>query len=124
MRCAKWALAALAAVGTSAAAHAPCFGGAVGGPKTRTTDVRRNGSDLYKIAFYSNEQALVRVIGDGDTTLRVAIYDENGNLIDVDTDGDGTGYCLARFTPRWTGVFIVRVTNSGGVYNHYTIDTN
>ena len=64
-----------------------------------------------------------RVRGDGDTALRVSVYDESGYLVATATDG-GSRLCLLNWTPRWTGTFTIRVTNEGPVYNHYTIDTN
>ena len=50
------------------------------------------------------------------------MYDENGNL--VDSDSDYTDNCVCTFTPRWTGYFKIRVVNRGGVYNNYVLRTN
>ena len=81
-------------------------------------------ADAYRIVFRGGEKAEVIVRGDHDTVLRVEVYDENDNLIGSDTDGDSTGIALVTFHPRWTGVFKIRVVNTGGVYNDYTIVTN
>jgi hypothetical protein len=62
------------------------------------------------------------VKGDGDTRLDLYVYDENGNLI---TSQVGPGdNCLARWQPKWTGPFTIRVVNRGGIGNRYYIWTN
>ena len=72
--------------------------------------------------FRSGQEAWVYVSGDGDTDLDLYIYDENGNLIDSDTDS--TDECLCTFTPRWTGQFKIKIKNYGNVYNEYQITTS
>lgn len=96
--------------------------GAVGGAKRHTDIVRAGASDTYEISFRGGEEALVIVSGDGDTDLDLYVYDENGNLIDSDTDG--TDDCVCTFTPRWTGKFRIKIKNYGRVYNKYVLITN
>lgn len=96
--------------------------GAVGGPKRSTTRVEAGDVDIYRISFYGGESAAVALRGDGDTDLDLYIYDENGNFIT--SDDDGSDFCIARWTPRYTGLFTIRVRNRGRVYNRYTMATN
>lgn len=96
--------------------------GAYGGPKSTTERVNAHSTDTYRIRFRADEEAIVVVCGDGDTDLDLYIYDENGNLIDSDTDYGDT--CVCSFTPVWTGYFTIKVKNLGNVYNRYEIATN
>jgi len=96
--------------------------GASNGRQYNCTNVRAHGTDQYRIRFRGGEAAIVTAIGDGDTDLDLYVYDENGNLIDSDTDY--TDNCVCTFTPRWTGYFTIRVVNRGGVYNRYVLRTN
>lgn len=109
------ALAALLLVSTVALA------GAKGGPKSNTTVVKANTTDVYTISFVAGQTARVEVNGDGDSDLDVYVYDENGNLITK--DDDNTDDCLVTWTPKWTGKFTIKVVNRG-VANRYTIKTN
>jgi hypothetical protein len=54
--------------------------------------------------------ALIGVCDEDCSDLDLKLYDENGNLIDADTDPDATP--TIRVTPRWTGKFYVRVVMS------------
>lgn len=96
--------------------------GAVGGPKYARSSVNAGGSDVYDISFRGGEFAMVTVIGDGDTDLDLYVYDENGNLIDSDTDYSDN--CICTWTPRWTGNFRIKIVNRGRVYNRYVLNTN
>ncbi|RCR66394.1 hypothetical protein [Larkinella punicea] len=96
--------------------------GAVGGPKRSTTSVSANSVDVFQIRFRGYESAIVALRGDGDTDLDLYIYDDNGNLIA--RDDDYTDGCVASWTPRYTGLFTIRVKNRGSVYNRYTLATN
>ncbi|MBN8826663.1 MULTISPECIES: hypothetical protein [unclassified Spirosoma] len=96
--------------------------GAVGGVQTASSRVYSGSVDVYRIAFYGMEPAAVAVQGDGDTDLDLYIYDSNGYLVAKDDDNSDT--CIARWTPRYTGTFIVRVKNRGSVYNRYAMATN
>jgi hypothetical protein len=96
--------------------------GAVGGPKRGTYKVAAKSTDSFTIKFWANERASIAVSGDGDTDLDLYVYDENGNLIDKDTDYSDD--CIVNFFPKWTGKFIIKVVNRGNVYNNYVIATN
>ena len=96
--------------------------GASGGPKRHSDCVNAHATDQYNITFRGGQNAIVIVSGDGDTDLDLFVYDENGNLIDSDTDG--TDDCICTFTPRWTGKFKIKIRNHGSVYNCYTLATN
>lgn len=96
--------------------------GAVGGPKYAHDRVEAHSTVKYTIRFRGGETAWVIVSGDGDTDLDLYIYDENGNLIESDTDS--TDQCVCSFTPRWTGNFTIKIKNLGSVYNRYVLRTN
>lgn len=96
--------------------------GRVGGPLRTSDRVLAGYTDTWTIRFRGGEQAYILVSGDGDTDLDLYVYDENGNLIDSDTDRSDD--CIATFTPRWTGAFKVRIKNLGNVYNNYILVTN
>ena len=96
--------------------------GDITGPNRHVDTVLAGRTDVYNITFRGGEQAIVMVSGDGDTDLDLYVYDENGNLIDSDTDN--TDQCVCTFTPRWTGRFTIKIKNLGRVYNRYTLYTN
>lgn len=96
--------------------------GRVNGPSETEECVLANDTDIYRIRFRGGEDASVLVIGDHDTDLDLYIYDENGNLIDSDTDTTDT--CLCEWTPKWTGYFTIKIRNLGSVRNYYTLYTN
>ena len=88
----------------------------------RTDRVLAGYTDTWTFTFRGGEYAYVIVSGDGDTDLDLYIYDENGNLIDSDTDD--TDDCVCSFTPRWTGKFYIKIKNRGRVYNNYELLIN
>ena len=81
--------------------------------------VLAHSTDTYSITARGGEEKLVMVIGDGDTDLDLYVYDENGNLIDSDTDSSDTMVCS--WTPKWTGKFTIKIKNLGSVRNYYTM---
>lgn len=95
------------------------LGAPVGGPAFQSTHVVARGADVYHMTFRAGEAAYVALEGDGDTDLDLFVDDQNGNLVASDTDG--TDRCAVRFTPLWTGTFVIRVVNQGTVFNNYTI---
>ena len=98
---------------------APAVASPVGGPKYDVHAVLANSTDVFQVSFNGKEEAAVVISGDGDTDLDLFVYDENGNLIDSDTEvGDD---CVVRFIPRWTGKFRIEIRNLGSVYNQYEI---
>ncbi|MBR0117085.1 MAG: pre-peptidase C-terminal domain-containing protein [Prevotella sp.] len=88
----------------------------------RTDRVLAGYTDTWTFTFRGGEYAYVIVSGDGDTDLDLYIYDENGNLIDSDTDD--TDDCVCSFTPRWTGKYYIKIKNRGRVYNNYELLIN
>lgn len=75
----------------------------------------------YDLRFVGGERAKVYARGDGDSDLDLYVYDESGNLICKD-DAPGDEMACA-WTPRWTGMFRIRVLNRG-IANQYSIVTN
>ncbi len=84
--------------------------------------VRAGITDVYNVTFRGGEPAFLAISGDGDTDLDLYVYDQNGNLICA-SNGPGDDEAC-RWYPRWTGPFIVRVRNLGGVYNQYRMWSN
>lgn len=64
---------------------------------------------------YDDDRVIVR--GDHDTDLDCWVYDENGRLVDSDTDD--TDICYLE-TPG-VGEHQLRIRNYGRVYNAYTV---
>lgn len=96
--------------------------GALNGAIRHYDRVRAYTTDTYTINFRGGYTAYVYLTGDGDTDLDLYVYDQNGNLIDSDTDYSDN--CVCVFTPRWTGRFYIKVVNRGRVYNNYVLYTN
>lgn len=93
--------------------------GPIGGPRVGTTRVEAGSVDSYRVTFRGQEKAEIGLSGDGDTDLDLYVYDENENLIVK--DDDGSDRCYVTWSPKWTGLFIIRVRNRGSIYNRYTI---
>lgn len=96
--------------------------GSVSGPYSVSDHVNSHSTDVYKIKFFAGSTAEILVIGDGDTDLDLYIYDENDNVIVKDIDS--TDDCYVKWTPKWTGLFYVKIKNLGSVYNNYSLYTN
>jgi hypothetical protein len=96
--------------------------GASGGANRHVDQVKAYDTDLYRVRFNGGEIAKVAALGDGDTDLDLYVYDENGNLIVK--DDDRTDQCYVQWTPKWTGVFVIKIKNLGRVYNQYQLLTN
>ncbi len=97
--------------------------GRADGPGTFNGRVAARGTASWNLGnFVGGEAAEVRVRGDGDTDLDCYVYDQNGNLVDSDTDT--TDYCILRWAPQWTGPFALRIRNLGSVWNAYVGVTN
>jgi hypothetical protein len=95
--------------------------GAVGGPKSGRTVVKGGFTDQFVMKFEGGEPAAVQISGDGDSTLDLYVYDENGNRVCAAVGRGDDAVC--RWNPKWTGPFTVRVVNRG-VANEYSIRTN
>jgi hypothetical protein len=94
----------------------------VGGPREGINVVNARSSVTYRLPFQAGRPATVAISGDGSTDLDLYVYDENGNLIGYDENysDDGT----VRWTPRWTGSFIIEVRNQGRNWNRFVIATD
>jgi len=104
-------------------AAAPKAMGRVGGPSYWEDCVDARHTDEYRnLRFGGGKQMSIAVSGDGDTDLDCYVYDENGNLVDSDTDD--TDDCVLSNVPRWTGNFTLRIRNLGTAYNCYEVLTN
>lgn len=93
--------------------------GAYGGAKEADSKVKANHTDVYDIKFRGSEQAIVDVVGDGDTDLDLYIYDENGNLVANDTDN--TDDCVCRWTPKWNDAFKIKKTTGEACIIYITL---
>jgi hypothetical protein len=118
----KRAISALAAAAFLASNLSIAHAGTVGGSTRTVEQVKANITDVYNLSFIAGQEAIVDVKGDGDTDLDLYIYDSSGNLITKDEDY--TDHCVARWTPKWTGKFTIKVKNRGGVPNDYVMTTN
>jgi hypothetical protein len=97
--------------------------GLQGGPGIDHDRVEAGQTVYYSdLTFIGGELAIIDVQGDGDTDLDCWVYDENGNLIEEDTDY--TDHCILRWTPSWTGPFELVIKNYGDVWNAYVLTTN
>ena len=96
------------------------YGDATGDPVVIKDSVNAYDTDSHVVRFKGGESAAILVKGDGDTTLVLTVYDENGFFIARDTGKT----CYVRWTPKWTGRFVIKVRNLGDVYNDYILLTN
>lgn len=92
----------------------------VGGTQIASYVVKGNTNDVYNVKLRGGEQTRIRISGDGDTCLELRVYDENGNLVASDTQGFGDDRGVL-ITPKWTGMFTVKIRNLGSVGNKYVI---
>jgi hypothetical protein len=95
--------------------------GAIGGAKSASERVRGKSTDVFKVSFKGSRAAEVAVIG-GSGDIDCYVYDENGNLIDSDTDYSST--CALSWTPKWTGQFKLYIRNLGARAVSYELVTN
>lgn len=66
--------------------------------------------------FYSgNTYLLVAAGDDGVSDVDIKVYDEDWNLID--SDEDNSSLAVAKFSPRWDGLFHVKVIYYSGHTN-------
>jgi hypothetical protein len=95
--------------------------GVVGGPKSGRTVVKGGFTDQFVMKFEGGEPAAIQISGDGDSTLDLYVYDENGNRVCAAVGRGDDAIC--RWNPKWTGPFTVRIVNRG-MANEYSIRTN
>lgn len=77
---------------------------------------------VYDEGFFGQERAIVAVKSWEEADLDLAVYDEHGNLVCESTSSGSSEEC--QWTPRWTGKFLVVVTNNGQVETNYSLWTN
>jgi hypothetical protein len=93
--------------------------GRVGGGIISLGTISGNTVHTREFTFQGNRSAEIALVGLDTSSVKLEIYDQNGNLICRDTD---PAYCP--FTPAWTGPFIVKVYNLGDGGAHYKLETN
>ncbi len=91
---------------------------AVAGPTRR---LYPGNAHTWQIQVFAGTPVNITVDGDGDprADLDLFVYDQWGNLVDV--DDDYTDYCLGSFVPRRSGIITIRIENVGRVYNDYEL---
>lgn len=95
------------------------FADPVGGQKVGSGFLRPGESEAFSIPLRSNETTVIYAIGDGDGDLDCRLYDDNGNLVDSDTDSQDN--CVVRVSPRWPAFFRLVVTNAGRISENYIV---
>ena len=96
--------------------------GRTGGAASEVDYVAGNSYKIYYVRFNGGYTAEVGLVGGSQSDLDLYVYDENNNLIVK--DDDYTSECYVRWTPRWTGIFKIKVVNRGSAGNTYVIATN
>jgi hypothetical protein len=92
------------------------------GPARVLGRIQGGTSDIYTISFNGNEPAMAAITGEGLTDLDLFVEDEKGNQICRSTSAVDDEIC--RWTPRWNGVFRIRVRNIGNAPNEYRLWSN
>ncbi len=82
--------------------------------------VPAKGSDTHTLTLRKGVRVNITARGDGDTDIDLFVYDPNGRL--VAKDDDTTDICIVAFTPEETGVYQLKITNLGNVYNEYKLE--
>lgn len=96
--------------------------GSTTGPGRYRVQVDARDYSVIREEFRGGEIAEVSLVGDGDTDLDLLVFDENGNEI-CKADGlSDREFC--RWTPAWTGTFVIGVANLGRVYNNAVVRVN
>ncbi len=78
-----------------------------------------NGSNTHRMRVRRGQNVRVEVHGDGDTDLDLFVYDPYGVEVARDTRPDDT--CVAYFRANAGGIYTMRVTNLGDVWNQYSL---
>jgi hypothetical protein len=76
--------------------------------------------DTWTFNYRGGEIGRVNITGDGNANLALDIYDENNNYI-IGFTGPSP---YAWWTPKWSGPFTIKVTNTGGGTVYYDLYTN
>lgn len=82
---------------------------------------RVSAGDIEYFTYHATAgvEASILIVGDGDTDLDLYIFDCKANSVTEDTDN--LDVCLCKWTPTYTGEYIIAVKNWGSVYNEFTI---
>jgi hypothetical protein len=96
--------------------------GSPDGARFKYVNVQARSVHVERVAFYAGEEAVVTVVGDGDTDVDLEIYDATGTL--VASDYGLTDNCICRWVPSRDQVYTIRVINLGGVYNRCRVAHN
>ena len=84
--------------------------------------LQRSDSTVIRTTLHSGNTYKIVAAGCEDAyDVDVAVYDENGNLID--SDHDTSPVAVADITPKWSGTFYIKVTmyNSTPGGAHYIV---
>ena len=92
------------------------------GPVRAVGRIQGGTAEVYTISFNGNEPAMAAITGEGLTDLDLFVEDEKGNQICRSTSAVDDEIC--RWTPRWNGVFRIRVRNIGNAPNEYRLWSN
>lgn len=96
--------------------------GSTNGIRTFEERVKSGTFDEYEIEFKGGETAVCAIIGNGETDLDLYICDEDMILVAEDVDYSDNCYCA--WTPKETGIYIIRVFNRGTKANSYSMYIN
>jgi hypothetical protein len=92
------------------------------GGKVYVGEVALNRSSQITLDFSGGELAAVYVEGDGKGDIDLFVYDEDENLICVDTDTADAGLC--KWIPETDGLFILKINDTSPVEREYVLLTN
>src|SRR5262249_7735495 len=73
----------------------------------------------FTINYERGETAEVGVVGDGDNVLNLYVYDQFGRLLAYDEDNSDK--CYVRWTPSYTGRYVIKIINRGRVYSDFAL---
>jgi hypothetical protein len=84
--------------------------------------VEQQTTDVLQLAYQAGRKARLKLLGDGDTDLDIAVHDPAGKQVAV---GNGpTDSEEVAWQAETTGVYTVRITNKGTIWNQYVLTTD
>jgi len=78
-----------------------------------------NSQNTHRVRVRCGQYVSVRINGDDDTDLDLFVYDQYGRLVGQDLSLDDNE--VVSFRARTTGVYTIRVSNLGDVWNRYSL---
>ncbi len=78
-----------------------------------------NSQNTHRMRVRRGQQVRVRINGDDDTDLDLFVYDPQGRLVGQDLSLDDNE--TVSFRARTGGIYTIRVSNLGDVWNQYSI---